>query len=354
MSVLERTVSLTGHDGAPMEVTEFVLENGNGVTARVISYGAAWCDMRVQDVCGGWDDVCLGFAPEDLQSYVTRNAFLGSTVGRAAGRIPAGEVGIPPVSLDASDAASQIAHLKPCDAAEVNPEAHLHGGPVGFDKVNWSVSGHAATEEGVSVVFTHTSPDGDMGYPGALDVTLTYTLTEGNEMHVVFSANTTKDTLCSLTNHAYFNLAGHNAGPDAMREHSVRVCAEKYIASGESRGVCVGERSVEGTAHDLRESSPVGDVVARVAKSSPEWPYGELYVLEGEGGEEEEEGLNLAAVLAHPPSGRTLHVHTTEPALQTYYANMLAIEGGKEGADYKPFSAFCLEVCYGDSFLMPT
>src|SRR5262245_49691273 len=194
-------------DGTPVEL--YVLQNGKGMIAKVITYGAILTELHVPDKDGKTADVVLGF--DDLQGYLAGHPFFGATVGRVANRIAKGKF-----TLDE----------KTYTLAVNNGPNALHGGKKGFDKVVWK----AATGGGpnhASVTFTYRSADGEEGYPGNLDVTVTYTLTNANELKIDYTSTTDKATPVNLSNHSYFNLAGADQPGDILG-HEMMIAAHNY------------------------------------------------------------------------------------------------------------------------------
>ena len=299
-------------DGNAVEV--FTLTNAKGVEVRAITYGGIITSIRVPDRSGALADVVLGF--EALESYLKGHPFFGSIVGRYGNRIARGQF-----TLDG----------RTYKLATNNGPNHLHGGNVGFDKKVWSAQ---PLSDGIGVVFTHTSPDGDEGYPGTLKVRVTYTLTERNELMVDYRASTDKATPVNLTQHSYFNLAGSGD----ILSHELMIRADRYTPV-DSTLIPTGElASVEGTPFDFRKSTAIG---ARIDQPHEQLKFGQGYdhnfVLNGS-------GMRSVVRATEPKSGRTLEVATTEPGLQFYTANYLdGTLKGKAGQVYNRRAGFCLE-----------
>eukprot|EP01060_Flectonema_neradi_P021483 TRINITY_DN29148_c0_g1_i1.p1 TRINITY_DN29148_c0_g1~~TRINITY_DN29148_c0_g1_i1.p1 ORF type:complete len:407 (+),score=63.54 TRINITY_DN29148_c0_g1_i1:51-1223(+) len=323
------------------KITEVVMTNENDMRARVISWGATLCDLQTVDMFGNTADVIQGF--DGMDSYLTRNPFFGSTVGRAAGRIVDGKLTIP--------GDPETYQLNNCDLQTLNANCHLHGGPVGFDKVNWHLEGHTVSDQGVAVAFSYKSPHLDQNYPGELSVTCTYTLTESNDLVIEFIAETSQDTICSLCNHAYFNLAGHDAGPEKMGEHIITLNSSSYLPTHEAtaearthrlRGCYTGEElKVSDTPHDMRNGVSFKEVSEAMEKTYPGWIHGDCYIVDES--PKKDDDLNLCGTLFHPSTGRLLTVTTTEPCTQIYFATLLDLADCKAGATYAPKSSFCIE-----------
>ncbi len=297
-------------DGTAVDL--YTLENANGVVAKVTNYGTIVSELHVPDRDGKSGDVVLGF--DNLEQYLKGHPCFGCTVGRVANRIAKGRF-----TLDG----------KTYTLAVNNGPNHLHGGLEGFDKKVWQ----AEPQSGAAVKFTYTSPDGEEGYPGTLAAAVTMTLTDANELRLDYCATTDKPTPVNLTNHSYFNLAGHG---DALR-HELMIAADYYTPS-DSASIPTGEiKSVKGTPMDFTRPQAIGSRFAQLHNVPV--GYDNNYVLDGGG-----KGLSLAARAYDPESGRVLEVYTTEPGVQLYTANFL--DGsltGKGGVVYQQHAAFCLE-----------
>ena len=299
-------------DGRAVEV--FTLTNANGIEVRAITYGGIITSVRVPDRHGTFGDIVLGF--DALEPYLKGHPFFGAIVGRYGNRIAGGRF-----ALDG----------RTYKLATNNGPNHLHGGNVGFDKAVWAAE---PASDGAGVVLTHTSRDGDEGYPGTLNARVTYTLTDGNELVVDYHASTDKATPVNLTQHSYFNFAGT---PDIL-SHELTIHADRYTPV-DSTLIPTGELApVEGTPFDFRKPTAIG---ARIDQPHPQIKYGQGYdhnfVLNGS-------GQRPAARLTDPKSGRTLEVATTEPGLQFYSGNFLdGTLTGKGGQVYTRRSGLCLE-----------
>lgn len=301
-------------DGKAVE--SFTLTNANGVEVRAMTYGAIVTSVRVPDRSGAVGDVVLGF--DRLDGYLKGHPFFGAIVGRYGNRIGRGQF---------------ILDGRTYKLATNNGPNHLHGGNVGFDKFVWTAEPAAS---GAGVIFSRTSPDGEEGYPGTLKVRVTYTLTDRNELVVDYHATTDKATPVNLTHHSYFNLAG---GGDILG-HELTIHADRYTPV-DATLIPTGELAlVEGTPFDFRKPTLVG---ARIDRPHEQLKYGQGYdhnwVLNRTG-----PGLEPAARLADPKSGRTLTIATTEPGLQFYSGNFLdGTLTGKGGQVYQRRAGLCLE-----------
>ena len=312
-----RTPAGTLRDGTAIEA--ITLSNAHGVSARILSYGATLQSLMAPDRAGKVADVVLGY--DDLASYVDHPNFFGVTVGRFANRIAGGRF-----TLDGK------AYQLPLND-KVNS---LHGGGKGFDKVAWKVlsikDGPTAT-----LVLGHRSADGESGYPGNLDVTVTYRLEADGTLAIAYAAVTDRPTILSLTNHSYFNLAGEDAG--SALGHMVTLAADAVLETDAEQIPTGRILPVAGTPFDFRTPTALG---ARIRTAHPQLAlahgYDHTYVLGGDG------TLRVVAQAVDPASGRSLTVATTQPGLQLYTANMLdGTVTGAGGGLYRAGDAVCFE-----------
>jgi len=302
--------------GTPVDF--YTLTNANGLIAKITNYGCIVTELHVPDRNGKLADVELGF--DNLESYLKGHPFFGALAGRYANRI-----GKARFTLDGREYTL---------AANNGPNS-LHGGKVGFDKAVWKAE-EVSFSDGPAVRFTHRSPDGDEGYPGHLDVTITYTLTNQNELRIDYYATTDKPTHVNLTNHSYWNLAGHDSGD--IRGHELTLNADRYTPT-DTTLIPTGElRSVKGTGLDFTQPHLIGE---RIENFPPETGvgYDHNFVINGGG-----KSLALAATAYERKSGRVMEVLTTEPGVQLYTANhMNGSTKGKGGAPYRKYQGFALE-----------
>jgi aldose 1-epimerase len=305
-------------DGTAVEV--YTLTNVNGIEVRAITYGGIIVSLKTPDRDGRLGDIVLGF--ETLAGYLGKSPYFGSLVGRYGNRIAKARF-----TLD-----GRTYQL----AANDGPN-HLHGGLKGFDKVVWAAKSFK-DQRGVGVAFTRTSPDGEEGYPGALTSTITYTLTDRNQLRVMYESTTDTPTVLNLTQHSYFNLAGDGAGD--ILAHMMTIDAAQYTPV-DATLIPTGElATVEGTPFDFRKPMAIG---ARINGDHEQLRRGRGYdhnfVLTRKG-----PGLSRAAHVHEPKSGRTLEVETTEPGVQFYTGNFLdGTLTGKSGHVYAHRTGFCLE-----------
>ncbi|XP_037537076.1 aldose 1-epimerase [Nematolebias whitei] len=282
------------------------------VQVEVLTLGAIIRSVNCKGKNSKMEDVVLGY--DDLEGYVSDKRYLGAVVGRVANRIARGHF---------------VVEGKEYQLDINNGPNALHGGLRGFNKAIW-----LATEVEGGVSLSLTSPDGDQGYPGEVQVSVSYTL-QGETLTAEYRARSTKTTPINLTNHSYFNLSGQGAAD--VYDHEVSICAQSYLPVDET-SIPTGEvRAVEGTPFDLRKEVLIG---ARL-KEVPGKGFDHNFCLSSPRAEWTEKH---AARVCHPPSGRVLEVSTSQPGVQFYTANFLdgSIEG-KGGFRYLKHSAFCLE-----------
>jgi len=317
-SMIKETPFGTTADGIAVKVYE--VSNPSGMKIRLLTRGATLIGVDVPDRDGKLADVVFGF--DNIASYESdSNQYFGCTTGRCANRIAKGKF-----SLDGKD--YQL-------ACNDGPNA-LHGGVKrSLDKVVWDAM---PFEEGASrgVKFQYSSPDGEEGYPGKLDMAVTFTLTDANEVKIDYSATTDKATPVNLTNHAYFNLGG--AGSPTINDHVLMLNADGYTPVDDTL-IPTGEiAKVEGTPLDFRRSTRIGDRVDELTDTAA-LGYDHNFVLnQAKPGE-----MTKAAELYDPASGRLLTVSTTEPGIQFYGGNFLKGQQGKGGKTYAHRSGCCLE-----------
>jgi len=314
-------------DGQPVEL--YTLANKNGISASITTYGAMVTSLKVPDRNGRLDDVVLGF--DDLAGYLKQSPYFGCTTGRVANRIAKAKF-----TLDG----------KEHQLAANNGPNHLHGGVAGLDKRVWKAKVEPS-ELGQAVKFTYRSPDGEEGYPGNLDIEVTYTLTFQDELKIDYKATTDKPTPVNLTNHSYFNLAG--AGNGTIVDHELTLSADRYTPV-DATGIPTGEIApVQGTPLDFTKPMAIGARIDQL-KGTP-GGYDHNFVLNNQDG-----SLATAARVYEPTTGRVLEIITTEPGIQLYTGNYLdGTIKGKGGKVYPQRAALCLETQhYPDSVNQPS
>lgn len=304
------------------EIKLYTFRNAKGTEASITNYGGRLVTLKTPDRNGHFADIVLGF--DGLDGYIAKNPFFGALVGRYANRIA--NAGF---TLDGTT----------YKLARNNGENSLHGGLKGFDKVAWK-AGPLSTVDGAALRLEYLSADGEEGYPGMLTATVTYTLTDEDELRIDYTATTNKKTVLNLTNHSYFDLAGQGSGN--ILDHIVTIAADRFTPVN-AHLIPTGElRSVQGTPFDFTRPTRIGE---RIDQNDEQLKlavgYDHNFVLKPSG----KDHPSFAARAHHPNSGRTLEVLTTQPGVQFYTGNHLAesLTRGKAGVVYGFRSGFCLE-----------
>lgn len=305
------TIKQFGTLGSGEDVRLFILSAGI-YQATCTDYGAILVSLMVPDRNGKVEDVTLGFS--SLAGYAGRHPYFGATVGRFANRIGKSRFNL----------AGRMYRL---DAN--NGENHLHGGIKGFDRRMWNVA--IPSSAGNTVIFTRNSPDGEEGYPGNLNVEVSYTLDETGILSIKYLASTDATTIVNLTNHSYFNLKGEGRGN--IHGHTINLACSGYVPVGPGLIPVGSIAAVEGTPFDLRTDAVIGERLASI-----EGGFDHCYVLDRTGS-----GLVRFAEVKEPVSGRIMRVSTTLPGCQFYSGNFIAGISGKCGSLYEKHSGFCLE-----------
>lgn len=296
------------------EVDVYTLTNSNGLKARITNYGAILVSLEAPDRDGKFADVTLGF--DSLDGYLGKHPYFGAVVGRYANRIGNAKFTLNGVEYQ---------------LAANNGDNHLHGGIKGFDKVIWKLDELKKEDRSAIVKLSYISEDGEEGYPGNLACSVTYALTEDNELQISYEADTDKPTVLNLTNHAYFNLAGQGKGD--VLDHELMIDADKYTVVDEELIPTGENRAVKGTPMDFSIAASIGSRIDQV-----DGGYDHNYVLNSGG------SLALGARVYEPTSGRVMEVYTTEPGVQFYTGNFLdGTVTGKDGKVYEKHHGFCLE-----------
>lgn len=311
----------------PVEISDFdtiklyTLKNKAGTAVKITNYGATVTSIVTVDRAGNWADIALGYRDVSCYMNAVDKPYFGSIVGRYGNRIAKGRF-----SIDG----------KEYTLATNNGENHLHGGVIGFDKVVWDAEVVAPN----TVKFSYLAKDGEEGYPGNLQVAVTYTLTEANELKVDYLATTDKKTPVNLTQHTYFNLKGEGEG--TILDHELMINAKGFtpVDSGLIPTGIIAP--VAGTPFDFTTGKAIGrDIGMKDQQLEYGLGYDHNFVL-NKG--DKQESLTLAASVYEPTTGRFMEVFTEEPGIQFYCGNFLAGNlKGKAGKTYVHRGGFCLE-----------
>ena len=311
-------------DGKPVQL--WTLDSGAGLRLRVTNYGTIITELHVPDRTGKPVDVVLG--RPTVQDYVERTQYFGCTAGRCANRIGKGQF-----TIDGK--AFQVT----CN----NGPNCLHGGAKGFDKVVWE--GKASLDQGMpKVTLTYTSKDGEEGFPGTVQATVTYTLTPLNQLLVDMSATTDAPTVVNLAHHSYWNLSGHASG--SIQDHELQLMAGSYTPV-DAALITTGEiKPVDGTPLDFRVAKPIGrDIGQLPATKDDPGGFDHNWCVDGASGT-----MRPAALLRSPSTGISMLVSSNQPGIQFYSGNFLDGIPGKDGATYRKHDGLCLETqAYPDS-----
>lgn len=302
------------------EVLLYTLKNKNGMTATFTDYGAILVDLYVPDKKGKLEDVVLGF--DTLEGYLENKPGFGSFIGRHANRI---------------GNASFNLNGKTYELEKNDGNNNLHGGSMSYNKYIYEAE-FFEEEDSDSIEFSRLSPDMEQGFPGNLDISMTYTLTDDNELVLEYLAVSDKDTIVNLTNHTYFNLAGHSAG--SILDQKVMINAKQFTPTTDDL-IPTGELSeVAGNPMDFTKLKAIGqDINADFKPLKQAGGYDHNYVLDIKGDQVEK-----VAELVDDKSGRRMEVYTDMPGMQLYTANFLPEDGVyKKGAHYKKRDGVCFE-----------
>lgn len=303
-------------DGTAVE--EYTLKNKKGMVVKLTTLGATITEIRVPDKNGVFENVNLGF--DKAEDYLgPDNQYFGCTTGRVANRIAGGKFKVEGKEYQLT----------------INDGKHtLHGGgKSALSRVVWKATPSKTAQ---AIDFTYTSPDGEENFPGKLDLTVTYELTDANDLVIRYAATTDKATPVNLTNHAYFNLAG--AGAKTAMDHELMIPGKRFTEADATLIPTGKFIDVAGTRYDFTTAKRIGKDIEPNTEPGP-IGYDLAYELpKGKPGE-----LVKAAVLRDPASGRTLTVSTDQPSIQFYTGNFLKGQKGREGKTYANRSAVCLE-----------
>ncbi|MFW6006840.1 MAG: aldose epimerase family protein [Bacillota bacterium] len=301
-------------------VNLYTLVNKNGIKVDITNYGGLIIRLFVPDREGRLNDIALGY--NTLEEYIEDSPYFGAVVGRYGNRIAGARF-----ELDG----------KTYELPETEGNNHLHGGIEGFDKKVWEPTPYIK-EGNPGLSLSYLSEDGEEGYPGNLEVTVDYCLTENNSLKIEYKAVTDKATPINLTQHSYFNLKGEGRGD--IYNHILKVNADEYLPLNEEQ-LPTGEiSSVKGTPLDFTTPQEIGE---RIDEDFKILNIGGGYDLNYVINKEKENEMVEAAEVYEPVSGREMKVKTTEPGVQLYTANNLEGMKGKSGRPYKKHHAICLE-----------
>lgn len=303
-------------------VASITLENANGMRVTLLSYGATIQSILVPDKDGRMTDVLLGY--DRAADYEVNSGYLGACIGRNGNRIAGAAFCLNGrrYTLTANEGKNQ-----------------LHGGLCGFDKKIWS---YTCRED--SVEFTTVLADGEEGFPGRMEVAITFTLDDESGLHIDYRAVSDRDTVANFTNHAYFNLNGHGSGD--ILGHTLQLQASAFTPADEHTMPTGEITPVDGTCMDFRAPKTIGSSI-HDPLLKPFGGYDNNFCLDGS-------GLRKVAEAAGDKSGIVMDVETTLEGVQLYTANFLSDRTGKGGAHYGPFGGFCLETQhYPDAINQP-
>ncbi|MFT4031015.1 MAG: aldose epimerase family protein [Siphonobacter sp.] len=303
-------------DGQAVDL--YTLRNKEGMTVKITNYGGIITSIEVPDKEGNMGDIVLGF--DSLSGYLQEVPYFGALIGRYGNRIGKGQF-----TLDGKT------YKLPVN----NGPNSLHGGVKGFDKKVWAAE-EVQTDSTVGLKLKLTSPDGDQGYPGTLQVTVTYTLSNDNALKINYEATTDKATVINLTNHTYFNL---NEGKQDVLAHEVQLDASRFVPVSETLIPTGKLQEVKGTPFDFTKSKAIGKEIndSTDVQIKNGGGYDHCWIFD-------QVGKNPVAHVYDPASGRTIEMTTTEPAVQFYSGNFLDGKlSGKNMVNYKKRWGFCLE-----------
>lgn len=309
-----------GKNAQGQVVTQYIMTNASGANVKMIDCGATITSICVPDREGKLADVVLGF--DDMTGYLKGHGYMGETIGRYGNRI-----GQAKFTLDGVE----------YNLAKNDGENHLHGGNVGYGVQMWETT--PIEQPGCDTLSFHlVSPDGEENYPGTLDMTVTYSWDDECNLTIRYRATTDKPTVCNMTNHAYFNLAGHDHG--TIADQVMYIDADVITATDSALIPTGGYLPVVKTPFDLREGEVLGDGLALKEECIP-MSYGKgydhNYVLR------KGCAMGLCACMYDEASGRSMEVISDQPGIQLYTGNACDFEGGKGGAYYGAHAGLCLE-----------
>ncbi|MGB1125659.1 MAG: aldose epimerase family protein [Phycisphaeraceae bacterium] len=298
----------------------YTLTNANGLTATLTDFGATLVSLKTPDRDGNFADITVGY--DKLDGWVNDGSYMGVTAGRYANRIAKGKF-----SIDGNE----------YTLATNNGPNHLHGGDVGFGKKLWQGKTFSK-DEGEGVAFTYVSADGEEGYPGELTSTVTYFLSNEDELYVIFEATTTAPTVVNLVHHTYWNLTGDPS--NTILDHKLMLLADGYVPTDETGIPNAGVQPVKDTPFDFTSATAIGERIngdhVQLKNGNG---YDHCWAINGEAGT-----MRMAAVAYDPGSGRIMQIKTDQPGIQFYAGNWLDGSAiGKGGVPQNKRTGFCLE-----------
>ena len=309
-------------DGKPVSL--YSLTNQGGLVARITDYGGIVTELHVPDRAGRLADVVLGFA--DLAGYLAGHPYFGAIVGRVGNRIANARFELDGETIELS---------------ANRPPNHMHGGFKGFDKKVWEAE-TMATEQGPALRLHYVAADGEEGYPGRLDVTVTYTMRDDNALRLDIVATTDRPTIVNIVNHTYWNLGD---GPTVL-DHEVQLFASRYTPAAADLVPTGAIAAVAGTPFDFLAAKPIGRDLAAAGGEPP--GFDGNFVVDGDPRQ-----LRPVARVVHPGSGRVLEIAADQPGVQFYTGNSLHGGSGK-GRDHVQYSGCCFETqCFPDAINKP-
>jgi len=318
------TVTPFGKTKEGVDIQLFTLTNAHGLKATITNFGGTLTSLLVPDKNGKLGDIVLGF--DDLAGYTSdvflkENPYFGALIGRYGNRIAKGQF-----TLDG----------KHCQLPINNPPNSLHGGTIGFNRRVWTAT-PGTSADGPTLTLKYLSKDGEEGYPGNLNATVVYTLTNNDALRLAYTATTDKPTVLNLTNHSYFNL---NYGHDKnILGHELTLNADRFTPVDNTLIPTGKLQAVAGTPMDFRQPHAIGERIAQVPGAAP-GGYDHNWVL----ADKMRAAPELAATVYEPTTGRTMQVYTDQPGVQFYSGNFLKGNlKGKGGVAYPQHYGFCLE-----------
>jgi aldose 1-epimerase len=309
------------------EVFQYTLTNKSGASVKVINFGAIVTSLIVPDRHGKFDDVVLGY--DTLQGYLHGQSYFGAIVGRYGNRIGKGQFNL---------------EGKKYQLATNNGKNHLHGGNIGFNKVLWDAK-IVQDSAGPSLQLMYISPDGEEGYPGTLTLSVTYTLTDKNELRIVYKGTTDKTTILNPTHHSYFNLSG--SLNNTILDHVLTIEADAMTPVDNGLITTGKYLDVTNTPMDFRTPTAIG---ARINDQFEQLIFGKGYDHNWVIRNYTKGKVRKAAEVYEQKSGRLMTVYTDQPGLQFYSGNFLDGTAKGKGVSYQLRTGLCLEAqCYPDS-----